>query len=445
MSDMKSQEMVRLCKEHGLYTWSVQKDVNPLPVASAERIYVTTADGERLIDFNSGSMCMNIGHGNKRVIAAISRQAEELAYATPASATAVRARVSQLLAKVVPGDINTFFFTLSGAEANENAVRMARFYTGRQKILSRYRSYHGATSLCMQLTGDPRRWANEPGPPGFIRVMDPTPYNYSFGTTEAEQTANNLRYLEEVIMYEGPQTIAAMMIETVTGTNGILPPPKGYLRGLRELLDRHGILLICDEVMAGFGRTGKMFAYEHYGIVPDLLCMAKGLTSAYMPLGAVGLRDPIADFFQNNAYVGGLTYNSHPMGLATAEAVIGVLIDDDLVGNSERLGKVMSGLMVDLKAKHPCIKTHRNIGLFGIVDLQKNARGDRLAPYNGSHPAQAAFTADLRKRGLTTYMRWGSFMCNPPLCINEEELRHCFDIIDQSLSVVDAHMEDPKT
>jgi taurine--2-oxoglutarate transaminase len=434
-------KMIQQCKDYSFYTWSVQQDVKPLPVERAERIYLYTPDGEKIIDFNSGSMCINIGYGNQRVVQAIQNQAQELAYASSGTATAVRARTSKLLSEIVPGDINTFLFTLSGAEANENAIRLARFYTGRQKVLSRYRSYHGATNLCMQLTGDPRRWTNEPGPPGIVRVMDPTPYEYSFGSTEEEITANNLRYLEEVIMYEGGHTIAAMIIETVTGTNGILPPPKGYLEGLRALLDKHGILLICDEVMSGFGRTGKMFAFEHGGIVPDLVAMAKGLTSAYMPLGAVGMRDHIAQYFEDKPYSGGLTYNSHPMGLAAAEAAIKVLLDDDLVGNSARLGALMTELMAELKAKHPCIKETRNIGLFGIVDLQKNRQGERLAPYNETHPAQAEFLADLRSRGLITYMRWDSFMCNPPLCITEEELRHCFTIIDESVSVIDAYME----
>ena len=439
---MTSEQMVRACKDHSLYSWSVQQDVKPLPVERAERIYLYTPDGEKIIDFNSGSMCINIGHGHKGVIEAIQRQAQELAYAAPGTATEARARTSKLLADIVPGDINTFFFTLSGAEANENAIRLARLYTGRQKIITRYRSYHGATNLCMQLTGDPRRWANEPGTPGVVRVMDPHPYDYSFGTTDEEITANNLKYLDEVIMYEGAHTIAAMIIETVTGTNGILAPPKGYLEGLRALLDKHGILLICDEVMAGFGRTGKMFAFEHGNIVPDIVSMAKGLTSAYMPLGAVGIRDNIAAFFEDKPYWGGLTYNSHPMGLAAAEAAIRALVDEGLIENSARLGHLMSELMADLKRKHPCVKETRNIGLFGMVDLQRNTRGDRLAPYNGSHPAQGEFLAALRSRGLATFMRWGSFMCNPPLCITEEELRHCFRVIDDSLGVVDAHMEE---
>src|SRR5262249_10722486 len=230
---MNSEEMIRLCKQHTLYAWSATQAVSPLPVARAEGVYLYTPEGKRILDFNSQLMSVLIGHAHPKVIAAMKRQLDELVFAWPGSATAVRARVGKLLAEITPGDINTFFFTLGGAEANENAIRAARLYTGRQKILSRYRSYHGATNTTLQMTGDPRRWPSEPGGPGFIRVMDPTPYQFSFGGTEEERTANNLRYLDEVIMYEGPQTIAAMVIETVTGTNGVLPPPKGYLYGLR--------------------------------------------------------------------------------------------------------------------------------------------------------------------------------------------------------------------
>ena len=274
---MDTQTMIDLCKQHTMYTWTKGDAISPLPVKNAEGIYFYTPDGQRFIDFNSQLMSVHIGHGHPKVREAMKKQIDELLFIFPGTATEIRARVGKLLSEVVPGDINKFFFTLGGAEANENAIRAARLYTGRQKILSRYRSYHGATNLCMQVTGDPRRWANEPGGPGIVRVMDPWPYDYSFGTTEEEITANNLRYLEEVIMYEGPHTIAAMIIETVTGTNGILPPPKGYLAGLRKLLDKHGILLICDEVMAGWGRTGKLFAFEHGGIVPDMVTMAKGM------------------------------------------------------------------------------------------------------------------------------------------------------------------------
>ncbi|MFU8806229.1 MAG: aminotransferase class III-fold pyridoxal phosphate-dependent enzyme, partial [Bradymonadaceae bacterium] len=403
---MDSKEMIDLCKQHTMYTWSKGEGLNPLPVERAEGVYLYTPDGQKILDFNSQLMCVNVGHGHPKVTEAIKKQLDELVYVFPGTATAVRARTSELLAGIVPGDINTFFFTLGGAEANENAIKIARAFTGRQKILSRYRSYHGATNACMQLTGDPRRWANEPGGPGFLKVMDPRPYHYSFGESEEEQTARNLDYLEEVIMYEGPQNIAAMFVETVTGTNGIQPPPRGYMQGLKALLDEHGILLVCDEVMCGFGRTGKMFAFEHYGIVPDILTMAKGLTSAYVPLGAVGMRDEIAAHFKENVFWGGLTYNSHCLGLAAAEACINVTIDEGLVENAARLESVMREEMDGLQERHVSFKEGRALGLFGMVDLRKNSAGDAMAPYNGSHPAMGQLGKFFRDNGLFTFVRW---------------------------------------
>lgn len=438
---MNAEEMIRLCKQHTLYTWARTDDVEPLPVERAEGVYFYTVDGRRFLDFNSQLMSVNIGHGHPKVREAMKRQIDELLYVYPGTATAVRARVGKLLAEIFPGDLDTFFFTLGGAEANENAIRAARLFTGRQKIISRYRSYHGGTNATMQLTGDPRRWANEPGMPGVIRVMDPTPYDYSFGDTDEERTANNLRYLEEVIQYEGPQTIAAMIVETVTGTNGILPPPEGYLEGLRTLLDKYGILLICDEVMCGFGRTGKWLAFEHAGIVPDIVTVAKGLTSSYAPLGAVALRAPIAQHFRENVFWGGLTYNSHCLGLATAEAVIHVMREEGLVENAARLEPVMREEMDRLKARHPSVREGRCIGLFGMIDLQKNSAGERLAPYNGNHPAMGKLGKFFRDNGLFTFVRWGSFMCNPPLCITEEQLREGFAIIDRGLEITDAAFE----
>nr|ABB84835.1 BioA adenosylmethionine-8-amini-7-oxononanoate aminotransferase [uncultured delta proteobacterium DeepAnt-32C6] len=438
---MTGDAMVELCKKHTIFTWARQDAVAPLPIARAEGIYMYTPEGERYLDFNSQLMSVPIGHGHKRVRVAMKRQIDELAYAFPHAATAVRARVGKLLADIVPGDINTFFFCLSGAEANENAIRAARLYTGRHKILSRYRSYHGATMATLNLTGDPRRWPAEPGPSGFVKVMDPRPYHYSFGESEAEQTEQNLRYLEEVIMYEGPHTIAAMFIETVTGTNGILPPPAGYLKGLRALLDAHGILLICDEVMAGFGRTGRLFAFEHGDILPDILTMAKGLTSSYAPLGAMGLRDPIATYFESHVYWGGLTWNSHPVCLAAAEAAVSVLIDEGLVDNAARLESVMREEMDRLQAKHPSMKEGRCIGLFGMIDVQKNRQGEPMAPYNGTSEGMGALNRFFRENGLFTFVRWGSFMCNPPLCITEEQLREAFAIVDRGLDVTDRYFE----
>jgi taurine--2-oxoglutarate transaminase len=439
---MDSETMIELCKRHTLYAWSQTGAVDPLPIARAEGVYLYTPEGQRILDFNSQLMSVNIGHAHPRVVEAIKRALDDYPiFVYPGTATEPRARLGALLAEITPPDINTFFFTLGGAEANENAIRMARLFTGRQKILSRYRSYHGGTNLTMQLTGDPRRWANEPGTPGIIRVMDPIPYNYSFGDTDAERTENHLRYLEELIAYEGPQTIAAMIVETVIGTNGILPPPEGWLLGLRRLLDRHGILLICDEVMCGFGRTGKMFGFEHYGVTPDLFSMAKGLTSSYLPLGAVGISDKIAAYFQDHMYWGGLTYNSHPLACAAAIAVIEVMQGEGMIENAARLQPVMRAEMARLASIHPSVGDHRALGLFGIMELRRDAKGTPLAPYNGSHPAMNQLAKFFRAEGLFTFVRWNNFMCNPPLCITEEQLLEGFAIIDRGLQITDAAYE----
>ena len=386
-------------------------------------------------------MSVNIGHAHPKVIEAIKAQADALIYVYPGMVTEVRARLSKRLAELVPGDLNTFFYTLGGAEANENAIKAARLYTGRHKILTRYRSYHGATHGAMSLTGDPRRWPNEPGMAGIVRVMDPVPFDYSFGHTDEEITRNNLRYLEEVIQFEGPHTIAAMFIETVTGTNGILPPPKGYLQGLKALLEKYGILLVCDEVMCGWGRTGKLFAFEHGYIVPDILTMAKGLTSSYLPLGVMAVSDRIAAHFRDQVFWGGLTYQSHPMCLAAALAAVDVLVDEKMVENAAAMGEVMRTHMARLATQHKSVRQHRSIGLFGIIELQKNAAGDYLVPYAGTHPIMAKVGKFLRDEGLFTMLQWGGIMCNPPLCINESQLTEAFTIIDRALDLVDAVVE----
>src|SRR5207249_9260719 len=317
---MTGKEIVDLCKKHTLYEWSAQSKVDPIPVARAKGIYFWTPEGKRFIDFNSQLMCVNIGHGDERVIRAVQKQVETLAYANPFMATEPRARLGAKLAEIPPGDIDVFFFTNGGAEANENAINLARLATGRHKILARYRSYHGATAGSMMLTGDPRRWASEPGMPGVVHVLDPY-HGIGRGWDTADQS---LAMLEEVIELEGPQHIAAFILESVTGTNGVLVPPDGYMQGVRELCTKHGILMICDEVMAGFGRTGEWFAIDHWKVVPDMITMAKGLTAAYVQLGAVGMRRRIADQFKDKVFYGGLTYNSHTLACAAALAAIQV-------------------------------------------------------------------------------------------------------------------------
>jgi taurine--2-oxoglutarate transaminase len=312
---------------------------------------------------------------------------------------------------------------------------MARIVTGRQKVIARHRSYHGATAGAISVTGDPRRWASEPGIPGVIRVLDP----WRWGREEPEPLDEHLAYLEEIIQYEGPHTIAAFIVETVTGTNGILIPPDGYLQGVRELCTRHGIMMIADEIMAGFGRTGRWFAVDHWDVVPDLLTMAKGLTSSYLPLGAVAMSREIASYFDQQVYFGGLTYSSHPVSCAAAIAAINVLRDDDLVGNAARLQPVMHDLLASLQERHPSVGAVRNIGLFGVVELIRDrVTREPISAFNATAPEMAALDARLRSDGLYTMTHWNAFFTNPPLCISEDQLREGFAVIDGALEVTDA-------
>ncbi|MBI3401595.1 MAG: aminotransferase class III-fold pyridoxal phosphate-dependent enzyme [Acidobacteria bacterium] len=431
---MTGEEMIALSRKHTLFEWTAQSKVDPIPVARAKGIYFWTPEGKRFIDFNSQLMCVNIGHGDERVIRAIHEQASVLAYANPFMATEARARLGAKLAEITPGDIDVFFFTNGGAEANENAIKLARMATGRHKILARYRSYHGATAGAMMLTGDPRRWASEPGMPGVVHVLDPY-HGIERGWDSADQS---LSMIEEVIQLEGPQTIAAFILETVTGTNGVLVPPDGYMQGVRALCDKYGILMICDEVMAGFGRTGEWFAVDHWKIVPDIITMAKGLTAAYVQLGAVGMRRAIADKFTDKVFYGGLTYNSHPLACAAALAAIKVYEDDKLIDNAKRMGALMADLMTDLELRHPSIGAARSIGLFGLVELVSNrAKKTPLAPFNGTSEPMTALAKFFRQEGLYTFVRWNTFFTNPPLCITEAELREAFAIIDRGLEITD--------
>ncbi|MCY7417076.1 MAG: aminotransferase class III-fold pyridoxal phosphate-dependent enzyme [Chloroflexi bacterium] len=431
---MSGEQIVALSRKHSLYEWSAQSAVDPIPVARAEGVYFYSPDGTRYLDFNSQLMSVNIGHGDTRVNDAVYAQMQQIAYANPFMATEPRARLGAKLAEICPGDIDVFFFTNGGAEANENAIKLARQFTGRQKIMARYRSYHGATGQVMVATGDPRRWAAETGVSGIVRFPD----FHRWGRKDPEPVEQNLRDVEDVIMFEGPNTIAGMMVETVVGTNGILIPPDGYMQGLRALCDKYGILLIADEVMAGFGRTGKWFAVDHWDVVPDLITMAKGLTASYVPLGAVGMRRGIADAFKDKVFYGGLTYNSHPVGCAAALATIAVYEEDGLIERAARMGHVMRGHHEALYAKHPSIGGIRNIGLFGILELVRDrATYEPLTPYNGTSAETKAVGAYLRDHGLYTFVRWNTVMTNPPLTITEEQLAEGFAIIDAALDLAD--------
>ena len=431
---LSGEEIVALTRKHSLYEWSAQSKVDPIPVARAKGIHFWTPEGKRFIDFNSQLMSVNIGHGDERVVRAIQEQVATLAFANPFMATEPRARLGAKLAEITPGDIDVFFFTNAGAEANENAVKLARQFTGRHKVLARYRSYHGGTAGAISLTGDPRRWAAEPGMAGVVHVLDP----YHGIQRGWDDVSTALANLEETIQLEGPQTIAAFILETVTGTNGVLVPPDGYLQGVRELCTKHGILMICDEVMAGFGRTGEWFAVDHWKVVPDLLTMAKGLTSSYVPLGAVGMRRHIAEHFKDKVFYGGLTYNSHPVGCAAALATIRVYEEDRLVERARAMGVVMKELMAGLAARHPSVGAARSIGLFGLVELVRDARTrEPLAPFNGTSEEMQALARFFRQEGLYTMVRWNTFFTNPPLTITEPELREAFGIIDRGLEITD--------
>ena len=430
---MTGDEIVALSKKHTITEYVPQDAVNPIPVARAKGVYFWTPESKRFIDFNSQLMSVNIGHGDPRVIAAITEQAQRVTYVTPAMTTEVRARLGAKLADITPGDIDAFFFTNGGAEANENAFKIARAVTGRQKILARYRSYHGGTAAAIAATGDPRGWS-QPPMPGVVHVLDP----YHGVARGWDDAATSLQYLEDVIQLEGPHTIAAFILETVTGTNGVLVPPDGYLQGVRALCDKHGILMIADEVMSGFGRTGKWFAIEHWGVVPDMITMAKGLTSSYIQLGAVGIRRPLADHFKDKMFPGGLTYSSHPVACAAALATIAVYEEDGLIDKAVKTGTLLASLHAELSAKHPSVGATRCIGLFGIIELVRNRKTmEPLAPLNGTSPEMAALGKFFREEGLFTFVRWNYFFTNPPLCITEPELREGIEIIDRGLEITD--------
>ena len=448
MIDIPDSDILPLSLEHSFWTWSAQGSVSPIPVKRAKGVYFWDADDKRYLDFNSMMMCVNIGHGDERVIEAIAEQARQLVFTAPSMTTKPRAVLGKMLSEITPGDLNHFFFTSGGADANENAIKLARAYTGKHKILARYRSYHGATAGAMSLTGDPRRLAWEPNlMPGVVHFLDPYRYRSTFhrsnqDISEPEFTQDYLNHLEEIITFEGPQTIAAVILETVTGTNGILIPPDGYLQGVRELCDKHDILLICDEVMSGFGRTGQWFAVDNWNVIPDLMTMAKGLTSAYAPLGAVAISNEIAEYFEDKVYYGGLTYNSHPLSLAAAIAVIKVMQEDKLIEHTQQMGTVLRRHLNDLGEQHPSVGEVRSIGLFSAIEVVKNRNTrEPMAPYNGTSPEMNSIRQYLLDNGVYTFIHWNTILVNPPLIINEEELAEGFQVLDKALEISDSAVE----
>jgi len=444
MFDLPDDEILPLSLKHNFWTWSAQSRVNPIAIKKAKGVYFWDVHGKRYLDFNSMVMNVNIGHGDERVIEAIARQTRELTFAGPSMATRPRAALGKALAQITPAGLDRFLYTLGGADANENAIKLARARTGRPKILARYRSYHGATYGAITATGDPRRTAWEPlVMPGVVHFLDPYRYRSTFHRThedlpEEEFCRDYLNHLEEIIQYEGADTIAAVLVETVTGTNGVIVPPEGYLPGVRQICDRHGILLITDEVMSGFGRTGTWFAVDHWGVTPDIMTMAKGLTSGYAPLGAVAMTQDVADTFRERTFEGGLTYNGHPISLAAAAAVIEVMQADCLVEHSVQMGKLLAELLAQMKARHACVGDVRSIGLFGVLELVRDRKSkEPMAPYNGSSPEMVRLRSFLLDRGLFLYTHWHTVLIIPPLIITPEQLQEGFAILDEGLSVLD--------
>jgi taurine---2-oxoglutarate transaminase len=434
---MTAADIVERSKRFTLFDWQEQGKVTPIAIDRAEGVYMYSVDGTRYLDMNSQLMGVNIGHGDRRVIEAIAAQAERLAYISPFQTFEGRAVLGEMLARLWPGDLEKSFFTLGGAEANENAIKMARLFTGRTKILARYRSYHGATLGMMSVTGDPRRWPNEPGLAGVVHVLDP--YHGVDGGEDDAATA--LRLLDEQIRLEGPETIACFIVETVVGTNGVLVPPDGYLQGVRELCSRHGIMMIADEVMCGFGRTGEWFAVNHWDVVPDLITAAKGLTSSYAPLGAVGISPEIAAYFEDHVFWGGLTYNTHPLGVAAAIAAIGVLEEDDLVANAKRMEPVLRRHHEELAARHPSVGLHRNIGLFGVLELVRDRETmEPMSVFNETNQVMADVNRFMIEHGVVTMVRWNTVMTNPPLCITPAQLAEGFEVLDAALDIADRAM-----
>jgi taurine--2-oxoglutarate transaminase len=445
MFDLPNDEILSLSKEHVFYTWSAQAKVTPIAVARAKGVYFWDVNDKRYLDFNSMTMCVNIGHGDERVIKAMQEQAAELPYAGPGMTTKIRALASKAVADVTPNQALTkVLFTLGGADANENAIKLARGCTGRHKILTRYRSYHGSTAGAMAATGDPRRVTWEPNlMPGIVHFLDPYRYRSTFHRTnpdisEEEFSRDYVNHLEEIIRYEGPETIAAVMMESVTGTNGIIIPPQGYMQGVRALCDKYGIVMIADEVMSGFGRTGKWFAIEHWDVTPDIMTMAKGLTSAYAPLGAVAMKPEIAAAFNETPFESGLTYTSHPISLAAAVANINVMREDQIVEHAAGMGPVLKRMLSDLGEAHPSVGEVRNIGLFGIVELVKDrATKEPMAPWNGSSPEMTALKKYCLDNGLFLYTHWHTLLIIPPLIITEKQLKDGFDVLDKALEITD--------
>jgi taurine--2-oxoglutarate transaminase len=437
-------------RAHVFHSWSAQGALDPVVVAGAEGSWFWTEDGTRYLDFSSQLVNVNIGHQHPKLVAAIKEQADRLCTIAPFHANDARSEAARLISeaagqKLEHSTLDMVFFTNGGAEAVENAVRMARLHTGRFKLLNHYRSYHGATNGAIQLTGDPRRWPSEPGMPGVVKFWGPYPYRSAFhATNEAEECARALAHLDDVLMVEGAHTVAAIVVETVVGTNGILVPPDGYLQGIRERCDRHGIVMICDEVMAGFGRCGEWFAFQHWGVQPDLVCFAKGVNSGYLPLGGVVISRRIADTFRDRAYPGGLTYSGHPLACASAVASINIFKEEGVIEHARMLGTDVIGPGLEkLQANHPSVGDVRGLGVFWAVELVSNRETrEPLVPYNAAGAdakPMAEFAAACKQRGLWPFTHFNRTHVVPPCTASVDEVEQGLAILDEALTVADGY------
>lgn len=429
---LTSQEIIQLNRQYTFFSWSVQSAVNPIPVTRAEGIYFWDADGKRYIDFSSQLMNMNIGHQHPKVVGAIQEQASQLCFVHPGLATEARGKLGKKISEVAPGHLNKTFFCLGGAEANENAIKLARLYTGRNKILARYRSYHGATHGAMALTGDYRRLAVEPTMPGAVHFLDPYCYRCPFGWTRETCHRECISHIEEIIQYEGPDHIAAIIMEGVTGSNGLIVPPDEYWPRVREICDKYGILLISDEVMSGWGRTGKWFAVDNWEVVPDMITTAKGLTSGYVPLGAVIVSDDIAEYFEDKMLWAGLTYSGHALACAAGLATLEVYQEDGLIENAVKVGRYLGERLEGIKQRHPSVGEVRYIGLFSALEIVKNRETkEPIDPLT-------EVAKYLKEHGLFTFVFHNMLFIVPPLCITEGQLDEGLEIIEQGLLITDA-------
>lgn len=434
--ERSSKQVIQENRDYTLFSWSVQSTSNPIHMTKSKGVWFWDGDGNKWLDFSSQLININVGHQHPKVLEAIKKQVDELCFAGPSFATEPRGQLGKKLAEVT--GLAKSFFCLGGAEANENAMKIARLYTGRDKIITRYRSYHGATMGAVTASGDPRRWPVEPGIPGIVRAFDPYCYRCPFGKTPDSCKRECVSHIEEIIQLEGPHTIAAIMVEGITGSNGLLVPPDDYYPKLRALCDKYGILLITDEVMSGFGRTGKWLSTQHYGIKPDIVTCAKGLTSGYMPLGAVIVSKPIADYFEDHMLWGGLTYSGHPVSCAAAVANLAVYEEEHLFENTLEQGRYLGERLEAMRKKYACVGDVRYIGLFSVLELVKDkTTKEPLAPFNGSSPEMQKLAGYLKSKHIYAFSRFNMLWVCPPLVINREELKYGLDVIEEGLALVD--------